>query len=272
MTYKSILVPIDGSPEAERRTRVAAQLAAAFDAQLTGIAIVPPLDLPQRLRSHPGAKAVLKDEFQKELALAQQQAHAFPVSARLAGATRVESRVAEAEPVDALLTAAGSVDLLVLGQPGADDIGVLGAHFIERMVAECQRPILLVPRQGNASPLGGTVLVAWKSAVASARAVEGAEPFLARARVIALLAVSEDDDGARGDEGAAYLERHGHSVRPLVERAEDAGAAILAQARKQQAALIVMGAFARSRMSEMILGGATRTVLRDMVSCVLMSH
>lgn len=274
MSYKSILVAIDGSAENDRCVEVAARLAGEHHGHLTGLAIVPPLELPQRLRSHPGAKAILTEEFEKALAAAHTLAAAFPERARAAGAPSADARVVEAEAFEGLAAAARTADLVVLGQPRKDDLGALGAHFVETAVLELGRPVLLVPRKGAVERVGGRILVAWKNAAASARALADARPLLAGAQAITVLTVSEDGAAAAAEEPLAYLKRHGVKAQPVTASVEsgDAGEAILAQAKKMDADLVVMGAFARPRFTEMILGGATNRVLRDMRTCVLMSH
>ena len=272
MSYRSILVHLDAAAATDRRVAVAGRLAKQFDAHLAGLVVVAPLELPQRLRSHPGAKAMLKQEFEKSLAAAKAVAKAFPARARAAGAPSAEARVAEAEPLAAIGAAARSADLLVLGQPVEDDLGALGSHFAERAILQAGRPALLVPARGAVGTVGENVLVAWKDAAASARALADAVPVLAKARTVTVLVVEED--GARSDvaEAFAYLGRRGVKARAAAVKSADAGAAILAQAKKTGADLVVMGAFARPRFAEMVLGGATRTVLQNMRSCVLMSH
>ena len=52
----------------------------------------------------------------------------------------------------------------------------------------------------------------------------------------------------------------------------DAGQAILALANDLDAELLVMGAYGHSRWREMVLGGATRTVLAQAALPVLLSH
>lgn len=272
MTYKSILVPIGSSPQTARRVEVAGRIAALLGAQVSGIAIVAPLELPQRLRSHPGAKAILKEEFEKALANAKGIARDFPASARAAGAPAAVARVAEAGPEEALATAARAADLVVLSQPDADDIGALGSHFVERMVIECARPVLVVPRKAKLGEVGRNLLIAWKDADASARALADARPFFAGARSIRVLTVDEGEGRASADEALDYVQRHGGKATAIAARSADAGGAILSHAKKSGADLVVMGAFARTRLAEMVLGGATRRVLRDMGTCVLMSH
>ena len=44
------------------------------------------------------------------------------------------------------------------------------------------------------------------------------------------------------------------------------------RARKFRVGLLVIGAYGHSRLSEFILGGVTRTVLRHMTCPVLLSH
>ncbi len=272
MAYKCILVHIDGRPDSARRIEAAAALATEFGARLTGIAVVPPLHLPQRLRSHPGAKAILKEEFEKSLASARGFARDFEKKAKAAGIP-AESIVAEDEPVRALTRATHCVDLVVVGKPGEDDVGALGGHFVEEAVLESSRPVLVVPPVGEAQAVGRRVLVAWKDARDSARALADALPFLERAGRITVLTVDEEGTGpASGADAIAYLERHGLKGEVVSVKDEDAGHAILSQARKLKADLVVMGAYARPRIAELVLGGATRTVLQKMTMPVLMSH
>jgi nucleotide-binding universal stress UspA family protein len=50
------------------------------------------------------------------------------------------------------------------------------------------------------------------------------------------------------------------------------GDVLLSQAADSGCDLIVMGAYAHSRLHELVMGGATRTVLRSMTVPVLLSH
>jgi nucleotide-binding universal stress UspA family protein len=55
-------------------------------------------------------------------------------------------------------------------------------------------------------------------------------------------------------------------------RDADAGSAILPRAADHDADLIVMGIYGHSRLREIVLGGASRTLLSGMVVPVLMAH
>ena len=124
------------------------------------------------------------------------------------------------------------------------------------------------------------VLVAWKESRESARAVADALPFLeARARGrrrVDLGAAATRACAKRWptQDIAAWLARHGIAADVRHEVAEDidAGQLILSRAADFGADLIVMGAYSRPRLSEIVLGGVTRLMLESMTVPVLMSH
>ena len=77
-----------------------------------------------------------------------------------------------------------------------------------------------------------------------------------------------------GADAAAWLSRHG--VKVTVQRDvapdSDVGGVILSRAADRGADLIVMGIYGHSRMREMVLGGASRTLLGSMTVPVFMAH
>jgi nucleotide-binding universal stress UspA family protein len=76
-----------------------------------------------------------------------------------------------------------------------------------------------------------------------------------------------------GADIATYLARHGIQVEVRSESGTgEAGEALLAMADKVGADLLVMGAYGHPRYREIMLGGATRTVLASATLPVLMSH
>jgi len=77
-----------------------------------------------------------------------------------------------------------------------------------------------------------------------------------------------------GADIALHLARHG--VKAQIERTVSAGVPIgellLSRAADLGADLLVMGAYGHSRVRELLLGGATRSILASMTIPVLMSH
>jgi nucleotide-binding universal stress UspA family protein len=73
---------------------------------------------------------------------------------------------------------------------------------------------------------------------------------------------------------SGFLARHGAHVTThrLEESAGDIADAVIRFARRQDADLVVIGAYGHSRLREWLLGGVTRDVLRMSPLCCLMSH
>jgi len=73
---------------------------------------------------------------------------------------------------------------------------------------------------------------------------------------------------------AAGLVRHAIEAALATQstRGDDVGAAIVSRADANRADLVVMGAYGHSRLREVVLGGATRTVFESMTVPTLMSH
>jgi len=71
-----------------------------------------------------------------------------------------------------------------------------------------------------------------------------------------------------------HLARHGVPVSAAHEIAGDLDVAsiLLNRAADSGADLLVMGAYGHSRLRELVLGGATRSILRQMTLPVLMAH
>ena len=70
-----------------------------------------------------------------------------------------------------------------------------------------------------------------------------------------------------------YEEQHGGSVNVIIRRTDlDIGNALLSLCAVQGSDLLVMGGYGHTRFREILLGGATRTVLESMTLPVLMAH
>ena len=81
-----------------------------------------------------------------------------------------------------------------------------------------------------------------------------------------------EDAAASLDAVSSLLKRHRVPVTvKQIEPGHGVGATLLGVAQSERADLLVMGAYGHSRLREIVLGGATREVLRDAHLPVLLS-
>lgn len=175
------------------------------------------------------------------------------------------------------LANARASDLVIAQQVDPESVaGDTGG--IETLLFESGRPVLLIPYAGAVPAHIGRVLVAWNGSKESARATFDALPFLHAADEVELLLIDKDAESEEGWAGGAEiaetLARHGLKVEVRDETAAGTpiGAIIGNRVAETGADLLVMGAYSRSRLSEWLFGGATRTVLESMPALTLMSR
>ncbi|HEX7055417.1 MAG TPA: universal stress protein [Burkholderiales bacterium] len=276
MSYRTIVVHLGADPRRRERLELAAGLAASFDAHLVGLFALSELLVPFVLTGNAGP--VIESEMRRrEEIAAQAKGELEAVAARLGA--RAEWRLAEGSPLLAVRQSARYADLLVVGQRDRDAAPgeSMPGYFVEELVLGAGRPVLVVPYAGRFPRVGTRVLVAWNASREAARAVSDALPLLKRATWVEVVAFEPERMGDHGAEPGAdialYLARHGVKVSAARQNAGiDVGSQILSRAADSGADLIVMGAYGHSRAREIVLGGATRTLLASMTVPVLMAH
>jgi hypothetical protein len=182
---------------------------------------------------------------------------------------------------EAVLPAEGRLsDLIVFG--GVHSGGsTRRRRMFEAALMHAARPLLLVPEKApeaigptGPKPIGKVVALAWNGSAEAARAVAGALPLLHNAEQVHILtAASPRTDVERADRLATYFAWQGLSCeRHAMYPTNHVGAALLAKARELRADLLVMGGYGRSRVSELVFGGVTRTVLGQYHLPILLAH
>ena len=248
MPISDILVYADPSATSAGRLEIAFRLAHRFDAYLIGVV--------------PEDAAAVGQKFEKML-----------LDETLIGEWHMA--VGLTEPF--ITRWSHSADLVILGQriPDYDT----GLRRPEDVILSCGRPVLVVPYAGSRPDrLGDNVLVAWNGSREAGRAVQEAIPLMTTSSMVTVLLVNpeEDADVELAENLVAHLGRHGLRARTQVIRHDLATLAvsdtILTQIAELDADLLVMGAYSHSRFREIILGGVTRDILRDMNIPVLMAH
>lgn len=197
-------------------------------------------------------------------------------SPNTAGVTAAWSE-AEGNNRAAIVEASHYNDLVVLARPHPPED--LTSSGLGEVLMECGRPLLLAPSHACVNPIS-TVVIAWKPTASSARAVRSALPFLAKAKTIHILGVTQDDEDPQPTISAnetlcAYLRWHDLAPQSGIIRAGDRNpcdALMEAAHEKLRGGLLVMGGYGHSRAREFIFGGFTRQVLRSAPLRVLISH
>lgn len=279
MSYKSLLVHLDTSQAAERRLEFAFRLAQRFDAHLNALLTL----------THPetgsfyvmaGAAEFLAAHERVGRERRESLERSFKAAAARTGVSG-EWRVSSEYPSDVVPDAARFADLVIAGQFDPNDPESFVANqFLEHVLLEAGRPVLVVPYVGTFASIGTHVMLGWDQSREAARAAADATPFFAAAKkttIVTLGAQGGEPPESRlpGADIGAVIARHGANVAvdemPSVPAAS-AGDALLSRATDLGADLLVMGCYGHARWRELVLGGASRTVLKSMTIPVLMSH
>ena len=279
MALRDLILYLEAGAPNEARLRLTAALAKAQGACVTALLAPaePQIAIPDGFAIGPAAVGDVLSRRQAEIArtLAPLEA-AFRAAMTAAGVVHQAVHAGLDEAQQDLAQRARFHDLAIVRRPVAHD------HPSQRLaelvalssgVACLVTPDDLKPGQGLAR-----VLVAWNGGREAKRALQDALPFLKAAKAVRLAVV----DGEAGETAIGHARedilRHLalHGVAAELERVDamggDAGAALLRQCGRFHADLLVMGAYGHSRTKEMIMGGATRTVLAQAPLPVLMSH
>lgn len=273
MSIKDILLHVDASRAYSARLRVTLHLAHLFEARVVGIMTLPEPDSLAFAENGAVAAAAMASlaELEAEAEATGDKFVAMLGKENLDG----EWRIAKGPAAPAITRHAHAADLVVLGQHDPEHPSDLIAP--EDVVLACGRPVLIVPNAGRFEQVGETVVIAWNGSREATWAVHEALPLMAMSKLVTAVSVRPSSAGARDGgqrELARHLVRHGLKVtdEAISAPAEDVAETVLTRAADLGADLIVMGAFGRSRLREMVLGGATQDMLEQMTLPVLMAH
>jgi nucleotide-binding universal stress UspA family protein len=270
MTYKTILVHLDDRARRAERLQLGFQLADRFEAHLVALFTLDAARIPSYALAEAGP--IVRDIEGRRRSAAARDAEADFRRAQVAGG-KAELRLSQDDALPVVRDGARYADLVILGQPEPGDAAA--KTFCEELLLSAGRPLLFVPHAGHFPEVGRRVLVAWNTSREAARAVSDALPLLARAESVEVVAFDSAGGGEvpRADI-ALYLARHGVKATAARQRGPgvEIGAQILSRAADASADLIVMGGYGHSRLRELALGGATRSVLQAMTMPVLMAH
>ncbi len=274
MPIKTILLHMANDDRHGARLQAAVGLAERFGAFVEVLYVATPVSMPAAVTGRGASYGYIAEAT----AIAHEKAEQIEQEVRQALKDCSYSwAVVEGDHVELLAERATYADLAIVTQSQGDSLDDrVVLHVPDRLPLETPCPTLVLPHAfAPDATIGRHVLIAWKNTREAGRAVRNAMPFLQAAEKVTVLTI--DPPGHTLDSGRdlmVWLERHGvrshHQAN--IHQGGDVGEVILTCARDVDADLLVMGAYGHSRLREMVLGGATRTVLGELALPALMSH
>jgi nucleotide-binding universal stress UspA family protein len=265
--FKYLLVHVDPSDASLQRLRLSLDLACRFGAALSGLHVVAPPEVSLRVRPS-AAEALAKRHHAAALAQARQAYRQFRDEAeRWPLPAQWDCREGAIAPI--LAGRAQAADLLVIGQFDGVARRVPSLLLLsEKVILRAGRPVLVVPPETAATPMGRRVAVMWDGGAPAARAVADALPFLRNADHVSILALqpsrSSEPLPCPAADIAAYLQGHGvmAECQEVSTRYRQTAAAVLDACHSSETDLLVMGAYRHGPALEWLFGGSTESLLR----------
>ncbi len=278
MSYRDILVVMDHAESGSRRARLAADLATRWSAHLSGVFLTS--DFMRQFGaaealtglSHADIDRILRDHA-KAVGVASEIARTrFETAAREAGVAS-DWMTVNGDRIDGLVACARRADLTITPNRMLVHMGQRHVEAADVGLA-CGGPVLITPHDDYAPPIGKRVLIAWNGSREASRALRDGWPFIEAAEEVHVLVVSPNGEGGPDGMLQRLLERHRIKANLIVDPSDDESAAdvIERQMAEFDVDLLIMGLYGRSRLQELVLGGVSRQLLKEMPAPILMSH
>jgi nucleotide-binding universal stress UspA family protein len=276
MEIKQVLLLLMAGEPPGRAAGIAQRLARHHGAVVEGVCLFtePETTLADSRAIGPqGVGDVLEHRAARLSALAGPAADTFEAVIAAPGLSAGWSTGDVAEWGPALTLRARQADIVVMG--AASDAGDM-RRLAETLALASGAPVLLAPREG-ASERFNRIVVAWNGSREARRAVDEGLIFLKSAPHVRVVVVEEAARQVTQADAEALQRRLSlHGVEAELVRVSpmgrSAGRALMEACAEFDADLLVMGAFGRSRAAEVILGGATRTLIAQAKTPTLLAH
>ncbi len=276
---KDILVCLEGSASSDRATDLAIEIARELSARLMGLAIV---DEPNiRAGAATGIGGASFKQHRDEVLLEDAHKKAadwlllFEARSRDAGigARTLELR---GRPAPKILEEMQSHDMVLIGRNAnfLFETKDEDAETRDNILHRAGKPVIVVPEEPVKT--GPDVMIAYDGSSASNRAIRAlAESGLAKGRKVHVASVQDDGEEAweMASRGVDLLKTLSISAKPRsVVSALPIADAILETRGKLGAGMLVIGAYTRSRLSEIIWGSVTRELLEKCPVPIFLHH
>lgn len=276
---RSILVGLEESAGTERATALAIEMAQAQGARMVGLAIIDEPDITAGAAMGIGGSSYKQDRDKVLMEEAHRRARDFEeLFLHRCQKASVPARYLEitGRPAETILEEMQHHDLVFLGRDANFQFETQAAdtRTWDLVLHRASRPVIVVPENEVAKT--STVALAYDGSVAATRALRAfVASGLAKDRALHVVTVNETGAVAWeiATEGVKDLEELGFkaqlhnvvSVLPLTE-------ALLQTAGQIGADLIVMGAFAHSRLRHLFRGSVTQQLVEQTTVPLFLTH
>ena len=279
MAYKNILVHLSENRASDNAVEAALSIAQTHGSRVIGLFAGLPYDMPQYISAQLPAEIITtyksntKEKADQLIAAFEKRCSKVDVSC--------ESRIGDWNDLveRVICSHARYADLVIIGQPDPENDGGYTRDAADYIVLNAGAPVLLVPTRTATHGFGGRVLIGWDGSANAARAIRDAMPMLEKATVVKVLAVDpKPGKYGLGDLPGADIAHHlaSHGVVAEADHVTSGsvrvGDVLLNEAADMGADLIVSGGYGHSRLGELILGGVTDSLMKEMTVPVMMSH
>ena len=278
MHYKSLLCVVRSDEQPKflaQAIELAQQMEAALNVLVVGIAPIPPAS-PYGIT---GAD-IWAREADENRKLAKMRADAIEkdlAKAQISGS--VMAHLLDQGAVATLVARFARYADLTLVPTRSEENASFHSAVLNGALFESGRPILLLPEKAGAFPKVKSAVIAWDASLEASKSVKDAIGILQGCDTVTALLVDpspsfEGHGEEPGADLATYLARHDISVNvsAVPREGRPTSEIIMRFADDAGADLIVMGAYAHSRLRQIIFGGTTSTILDKARLPVLMAH
>ena len=277
---KVICVPVVDRPECAVALTTAFEMSQAMGSAVIGYHLRPHGDSEVALPEE--VSALINGEEEPSISTADSQDSAEKLFSKLAEKHGFDFKRKASKAPNALWQAkAGSpnklfsivgpvTDLIVVSRPkfGAK----VARKFMLSALLNSSKPVLILPQQATAS-VGKKICIAWNQSPEAARAVSAAMPLLKKAEQVTIMTNGPQNRlGPKAKHLKQYLTMHGIDAQHMKLKHKKDSKSLMDAYKESESDLLVMGAYSKSRLRQIIFGGVTEHMLFSADIPVLMLH
>jgi nucleotide-binding universal stress UspA family protein len=275
---KDVMVRLDGTSADEGRLAAVNQIADIFDSHITGLFFNV---LPSIVADGIDGLGANQPSNLLDTAKAAGDVIEATVLERLTQlqhptVLRRFDVIGDSDMIDTALSLARTADTFVALRPNERSSEPDG--LIENLLYGAGRHLFLVPDNHDTVTPFNNVVVAWNGSRESARALAESLPYLREARKVGVVVVEgphpTEADALMGTDAVQHLRHHGINAVKYRAIGEDDEIAdvLIAECRKLDANLLVMGSYGHSALRELLPGSTTSRVLRRSPIPLVIAH